>query len=123
MTTFRSGQWNAICDRCGFKFKSSELRKDWQGLMVCDKDFETRHPQDLIKIRAEKAIPDWVRPRPEDLFVQTCDAWSSSSMADFGEADCMTVGGASSIEVLIDVFGPSSVAGIAIAGRSITGVL
>lgn len=89
MTYFLSGQYNAICDRCGFKFKSSELRKDWQGLMVCDKDFETRHPQDLIKIRAEKAIPDWVRPRPEDLFKPICYIYESSGYADLGAADCM----------------------------------
>ena len=34
MNKFVSGQWNAICDRCGFKFKSSELKKDWQGLQA-----------------------------------------------------------------------------------------
>ena len=89
MTTFHSGQWNAVCDRCGFKFKSSELRKDWQGLMVCDKDFETRHQQDFIKIRAEKAVPDWVRPRPEDTFKTVCYIYESSGYADLAASDCM----------------------------------
>lgn len=94
MTYFASGQYNAICDRCGFKFKSSELRKDWQGLMVCDKDFEQRHPQDLIKIRAEKIIPDWVRPRPEDIFIHLfqCTLETSQGIAGVGVAGCMTAG-------------------------------
>ena len=33
---FILGAWNAICDRCGFKFKNSRLRKEWTGLMVCN---------------------------------------------------------------------------------------
>lgn len=69
MTTYLAGKWNCICDRCGFKFKSDELKRDWQGLMVCAKDFELRHPQDLIKIRPERNIPPWVRPVPVDIFL------------------------------------------------------
>lgn len=69
MSVYLSGQWNAICDRCGFKFKSGELKKDWQGLMVCDKDFELRNQQDLIRVKAERAIPTWSRPRPVEAFL------------------------------------------------------
>lgn len=89
MTKYVSGQWNAICDRCGFKFKSGELKKDWQGLMVCENDFETRHPQSLIKITTEKAFPEWSRPRPIDEFIQICYAWTQGAHADLGTADCM----------------------------------
>ena len=90
MTRYIAGQYNVICDRCGFKFKSGELKKDWQGLMVCAKDFETRHPQDLIKIRQEKAIPEWVRPRPEEVFLYTtCTLQGTQGVADVGVADCM----------------------------------
>jgi hypothetical protein len=91
--------------------------------MVCPDDFETRNQQDFIKVRPEKAIPDWTRPRTEDVFIQSCDLWSSSPMAGFGEAGCATVGGFTNIETLIDIFNPSCVAGIAIAGRSIPGVI
>lgn len=34
-----------ICDRCGFQFRRSELRKEWTGLMVCRKDWDPRPPQ------------------------------------------------------------------------------
>jgi len=44
------GDWNARCDGCGFKFKFSELKKDWKGLMKCtvaNGCWEPRHPMDL----------------------------------------------------------------------------
>jgi len=122
MPTFKMGQWNSVCDKCGLEFKSSELMKDWQGLMVCSDDFELRHPQDLIKIRADHSAVPWSRPEGEDVFVHTCDMWSSSPLAGFGEAGCMTVGAMTNIEFLIEVFNPVAIAGIAIAGRSIAGV-
>jgi len=92
MNKFVSGQWNAICDRCGFKFKSSELKKDWQGLMVCEKDFEPRHPQSLIKTVTETAFPDWTRPETEDTFIHVCFIWNESAYAGLGSAGCLKAG-------------------------------
>lgn len=63
------GQWNALCDVCGFKFKSTELRLRWDGFRVCKQDWEERHPQELIQIPQERPAPPWVRPVPEDTFV------------------------------------------------------
>jgi hypothetical protein len=64
---FESGQWNTICDRCGFKFKSGELRKTWDNFWVCPDDWEPRHVADFIKApRPEKPIP-WTRPEPSEI--------------------------------------------------------
>ena len=63
------GDWNAICDVCGFKFKGSELRRRWDGFMVCSADYEQRHPQDLIRSRPEKQSAPWVRPPAVNQFV------------------------------------------------------
>ena len=71
------GDYNAICDRCGFKFKASELRKTWEGFMVCQKDFETRHPQDLLRARKEDTSVPWTRPEQTDTFI-TVDYISTS---------------------------------------------
>lgn len=71
MSKFLSGQWNAICDRCGLEFKSGKLRKDWQGLMVDAKCYEQRHPQDLLRVRPERAIPTWTRPYSEAFLLNT----------------------------------------------------
>lgn len=120
---YKHGAWNCICDRCGFEFKNDQLKKEWTGLMVCGGCFETRHPQDLIRVpREDSAIP-WARPEAEDEFiVLTCDLWSTQGTADFGTADCAIVGRVTPIETLISVFNPTSVALLAISGRSISGV-
>ena len=56
------GQWNAECDRCGDRFKSSKLLLEYDGLRVCERCWEPRHPQELLRPpRPEQAIP-WSRP-------------------------------------------------------------
>lgn len=61
--------WRAICDRCGLEYPSNQLKKEWTGLMVCEADFDHRHPQDFAKIpRPEKPLP-WTRPEAPDSFI------------------------------------------------------
>lgn len=119
----RLGDYNAICDSCGKKFKASQLQRRWDGLMVCSDDFETRHPQDLLRVQREKIAVPWARPTPAtDTFTSSCDLWSSSPLADFGVADCAKVGGNTNISILINTFMPTSVAARAIPGRCVSGV-
>lgn len=65
---FAPGDWNAVCDRCGRRFKASQMRKTWQGYYVCERDWEPRHPQDFVRARQEHIVPPWVRP-PIEPFV------------------------------------------------------
>lgn len=65
--------WLAICDRCGFQYEASQLRKEWTGLMVCPKDYDPRHPQDRVRGKADRQAPPWVRPEPEDVFLSPGD--------------------------------------------------
>lgn len=67
---FILGDANAICDCCGFKAKQSQLRKRWDGAMVCDKDWEPRHPQDMAKARPERSVVKDARPGAEPRFLQ-----------------------------------------------------
>lgn len=67
--TFILGDSNAICDVCGFKHKQSQLRKRWDGAMVCSKDFEVRHPQDFMKGRPERNNVKDARPGADPHFV------------------------------------------------------
>lgn len=46
---YKTGVWNCVCQVCGLKFKSDQIRKRWDGLLVCDQDFENRHPSDFYK--------------------------------------------------------------------------
>jgi hypothetical protein len=67
-THYKLGCWNALCDVCGFKFKSDELKKRWDNLMVCEADWEMRHPQDLIRVPDDNPSVPWTRPEPPDQF-------------------------------------------------------
>lgn len=60
MTTyFKKGSWNAECESCGFVFKSHELKKRWDGVMVCKDDWEPRHPLDFQRGKAEVTAIPW----------------------------------------------------------------
>lgn len=55
------GGYNAICDVCGFQYKNFELKKRWDGLMVCKDDWETRHPQEFVRSRNDQHPVPYVR--------------------------------------------------------------
>lgn len=86
---YKPGAWLAICDVCGLRFKSTELKKDWRGLMVDDACYELRHPQDFLRVRPDTSSIPWSRPEGEDVFIQVCYIWDESAYADLGVADCM----------------------------------
>lgn len=67
--SYRSGDYKAICDRCGRIRKGSELRGEWDSLFVCfDSCWEPRQPQDFTRtIQGEgravyPARPDTANP-------------------------------------------------------------
>jgi hypothetical protein len=38
------------CDRCGARYRKSQMREEWTGLWVCTRGcFEQRHPQDFVE--------------------------------------------------------------------------
>lgn len=115
------GTWAVNCDVCGFRFPSDKLIKRWDGAMVCKEDWETRHPQTLIRIHGEKAHPTYTRHNPVN-YLYVCTPWGSSPMANYGAAGCMVVGGISNINVLYDAMAPTRcIAGIAIASQTVSG--
>lgn len=91
-TWWKSGDWNAICDICGFKFKASELRKRWDGLMVCDTDWETRHPQEFIRPLPDQQKLPWTRPEGTDQFITVCTPVGRQGVAGYGVAGCAIAG-------------------------------
>lgn len=63
---YKTGVWNCVCQVCGFKFKSDQIRKRWDGLLVCDKDFEQRHPVDFYKAPQERGAVPFTAPEPTE---------------------------------------------------------
>lgn len=104
------GTWAAICDSCGFRFPSDELRERWDGFMVCKDDYETKHPQLDIRIKPERVAPPWTRPEGTDTFLQNCNIISSSCYAGLAVADCaLTENQQFTYEVLLDMNGGNEV--------------
>lgn len=90
---YKHGDWNAICDICGFKFKASQLKKNWKGEMVCEQDWETRHPQELLRVPVDDPSVPWARPQGDDLFTgPVCYIWDQSGYSGLGAAGCMQAG-------------------------------
>lgn len=58
-----SYSWNAVCDVCGFEYKANELRKRWDGLMVCKDDWEVRHPLDFYRTKDDTHKLPFIKPR------------------------------------------------------------
>ena len=66
---YDKGDWLTICDVCGRKFKDTNLKKRWDGLMCCDEDWEIRQPQDFVRGQKDTQIAPWLRSEPSNSFI------------------------------------------------------
>ena len=66
---YDKGNWIAMCDVCGRKYKASALTKRWDGLMCCQQDWEIRQPQDFVRGVLDTQIAPWLRSEPSDSFI------------------------------------------------------
>lgn len=72
---YKPGDNNAVCDRCGKPFKASQLKKTWDGLWVCERDWEPRHPQDFVRGVKDDPHVRISRPWPKtDAFVPAAES-------------------------------------------------
>lgn len=90
-STYDKGDWKAICDVCGRLFKAHKLKKRWDGLMTCNKDWEVRQPQDFVRGKADIQAPKWTRPSSEDVFTPDaiCGILESTAIPNLGQPGCM----------------------------------
>lgn len=70
---YQQGDPKACCDRCGFDYRLSQLRKEWTGKKVCPGCWEPRHSQDFVR-----GVPDFQaardpRPEPAPVFLNPGD--------------------------------------------------
>lgn len=70
---YKPGDNNVICDVCGAKVKASNTRRRWDRLVVCQDDWEPRHPQDFVRGRRDRQVPAVIRPEPTDNFLDAND--------------------------------------------------
>lgn len=86
-SSYKSGSWWIACDVCGFRHKAEEIKKRWDGLLVCKEDFEQDHPQKYLRIRETGQAVPYIR-EDNDNFLAACYLWGASAYADLAEADC-----------------------------------
>ena len=71
--TYRPGEHLSVCDVCGFTYYRSELQRRWDGQLVCEKDWEMRHPQDFVRgVQDDSSVLD-ARPQQPDVFIAPGD--------------------------------------------------
>lgn len=87
------GQYNIICDSCGWKKKISQVRRRWDGLMVCkDTCWEMDHPQKYIRIRETGIAVDPIRDDPSPTYLDVCYIYASQSYSGISTSGCMRSG-------------------------------
>lgn len=84
---YKPGCWNVVCSVCGVQFKSDEIKKRWDGALVCKDDWEPRHILDFIKPKPERAGVPYAAPEPADTFVTVFYYGLMFGQADIGGAD------------------------------------
>ena len=63
------GSWYRADDRTGFPQRAERTRKQWDGLIVDEKVWEPRQPQDLVKgVPDIQSVPD-ARPLGQNVYV------------------------------------------------------
>jgi len=96
---YRPGVWNIYCMSCLKKVKSDKIRKRWDGMLVCEEDWEPRHPQDFLRAVVEKSniLPysydtdGYITPTTPGVG-PACTLANSVSIAGVGVAGCMVAG-------------------------------
>lgn len=69
-TYYKPGTYNACCDVCGWQYKADEMTVRYDGLFVCDADFETKHPLEYSRIVNDKQTVPIHSPDPEPIFIE-----------------------------------------------------
>lgn len=86
-----SGQWNVTCDVCSKKIKAHEAKQRWDGFIVCQEDYEQRHPQDFVRARSDKISVPFQRPIQTPNYY-LCTVQQAVCIAGVGVAGCMVAG-------------------------------
>ena len=84
---WKEGDWNAICDTCGAKYKASQLLLQWDNFRVCRGCWDPKHPQELQLPIPPPAVPAWTRPNTE-LFTEL----ATNRVMDGAIMDHLTMG-------------------------------
>ncbi len=90
-----SGSHNITCDVCSKKIKAHEAKHRWDGFIVCQDDYEIRHPQDFVKAQTDKISVPYTRPIPTYVFTDVeyiCTIDDRTAIAGIAMPGCVIAG-------------------------------
>lgn len=83
---WKSGDHWVECERTGKIIRASDAREEWTGLIVAKEEWEPRHPQDMLRPRADHtAAQGLVRPETLNIGVGP-DTGAIAGVAIAGQA-------------------------------------
>jgi hypothetical protein len=69
--TYKAGDHLFVCQQCGFTKYGSEVRLQWNGLRVCAKCYDPRHPQEYLRGRRDDQTVPFANPPAAPHFLET----------------------------------------------------
>ncbi len=62
VSQYKLGDWFVFCDVCDCRIFGSDALRKWNGMYVCQQDWETQNPQDFLKPHIEHREAPIKRP-------------------------------------------------------------
>jgi hypothetical protein len=88
--------WYILCSTCGRKIYNTDARRTWDGRLVCQNDYEGKHPMLSFKPRegaGEGRINgDFTGHEDISQSILVCDVYTSMGVAGYGTAGCARSG-------------------------------
>lgn len=63
------GNWTVVDDRTGFRLLNTQMQFEWNGLLVWDKVWEQRQPQDYLRGIPDNMSVPYSRPMQQPQFL------------------------------------------------------
>ncbi len=76
------GEFYRIDDRTGFKVRAKRTRMEWTGMIVSERVFENRNPQDFVKGVVDNQSVPLPRPRQPNRYINSA---GSAQFEVFGD--------------------------------------
>lgn len=78
------GDFFRICDRSGFKIRARRTQMEWNGLIVYERFWEARQPQDFVRGVADNQTVPYARPRQVNTFLGPLSTTLTANVAAGG---------------------------------------
>lgn len=90
---YKKGDHWVQCQRCATVERSSKIKKEWTGLLVCNECWEPRHEQDFVRARPDNSrAAGPVNPETPDIYLNPTTCTSRIAVAGLGKAGCAVAG-------------------------------